>query len=811
MAIVNPDFDTVVSAIAQTFNTSTANVINTLNSQNVTTAQEAFQLLKNTPYELWYTYDGKIGGVNIPSWGSAAVDSVAGELNSNLQNSTQFNFATPISGNAASGSGNIFSAGAKLLNSDIPVETVASKIGVGVTAVNIGAKLGKFIDSALYNANPNFWNEVAPTINPETWDSIAGDSKWGAAAINWLFGIDKEKNEVTPYVSEDALAYFALMMAQTGFFDAGSNTSTLEDTSMLRYPALIPTYSLPFASAEDAYLTYSDTIHQLVSIAQTSPVRCVIYHFSGGSIQLVAFSENPFSFRMQSTDINTGAITTSNVINASSSTWNNITFYSTTATTGSFPVTSAYNPDKITFSSNQSPYSWDIAYILFNGIITTVSPKEGVTTQPSINIPTTTNWATPETTLADLKTQYPDLWNNAIYQDLPQEDGDTKRIIYVPMPITDNTATDTQPTNEEQTQDDTVVTPTITPQDLINTLIQYIIQPDPDPHVQPDSDTPTDENPPDTGEGNSPAVIVPTGNASALWSVYNPSLGELNSLGAWLWSSNFIDQLLKLFNDPMQAIIGLHKIFAPPAISGAGTIKVGYLDSGVSSNLVGSQYSTVDCGAVNCYEYFGNVLDYDPHTKVSLFLPFIGIVKLNTAEVMRGVVRVVYHVDVFSGACLAEVQVTRDGGGGTLYTYAGDASVRYPISSGSYMGMVSGVLSVVGGIAGTIASGGALAPALLGSAAGVSRMHTDVQHSGSISGNAGAMGAKRPYLIISRPQSALASNYKRYTGVGANETNTVSAMSGYFKMSDVRVNSVARATREEKNEIKRLLELGVYT
>ena len=444
------------------------------------------------------------------------------------------------------------------------------------------------------------------------------------------------------------------------------------------------------------------------------------------------------------------------------------------------------------------------------------------------------------------------MWNNRIEQDVLQPDGTVTTFVYIPVGMPDGVATPQQtgdPTNPQQptisgdtsTQTNPQIDPNTATDSTIQTVIDILTSPtaeptgqtvptttptpgpddDPGPSPSPDpSPNPTpnpqgnplnpNDNPPDTGDGDSPTIITPTGGASALWSVYNPSQAEINSLGAWLWSSNFVDQLLKLFSNPMEAIIGLHKVFATPPISGTGSIKVGYLDSGVSANLVSAQYTEVDCGTVNCFEYFGNVFDYDPHTKVNLYLPFIGIVPLNVADVMRGVVGVKYGVDVISGACLAQVSVTRDSAGGVLYTYGGDCSVRYPVSSGSYMSMVSGILSIAGGIAATVATGGAAAPAIMGAAAGVGRLHTDVQHSGTISGNSGAMGAKKPYLIISRPQTAMANDYQKLQGIGANSKQTVYNMTGFFKMDDVVLTNVTTATKEELEELRALLKTGVY-
>ena len=249
----------------------------------------------------------------------------------------------------------------------------------------------------------------------------------------------------------------------------------------------------------------------------------------------------------------------------------------------------------------------------------------------------------------------------------------------------------------------------------------------------------------------------------------------------------------------MQAIIGLHKVYSPVQTSGQGTIKCGYLDSGVPSKLVSEQYVTVDCGSVDMQEYFGNVFDYPPYTEVSIYLPFIGIRQLDPSDVMRSTISVKYHVDVLTGACLAEVNVQRDAAGGTLYTFSGDAAVRYPVSSGSYMGIVSGLI----GVATSIVSGNLL-PAL----GGATRLHTNVDRSGSFTGNSGAMGSKVPYLIISRPQTAMAQNFETLSGYPSNTFTPLSACKGFTQVKYCHVENL-NATDAEKQEIEQLLKEGV--
>ena len=249
-------------------------------------------------------------------------------------------------------------------------------------------------------------------------------------------------------------------------------------------------------------------------------------------------------------------------------------------------------------------------------------------------------------------------------------------------------------------------------------------------------------------------------------------------------------------------------MYATPVTGAVQNIKVGYLDSGVASATVSNQYTTIDCGTIKLSEKFYNVFDYSPYTEINLYLPFVGIVRLDAGDVMRSSIHIVYHVDVLSGACLAEVKVIRDGSGGTLYQYSGNASVTLPISSGSYMGIVSSIAGIAGGIVGTIASGGAALPMIASAAGSALNARTRVEHSGSFSGNAGAMGGKIPYLIVSRPQTALAKDFDQYIGYPANFTATIGSCKGYIKVVESHLEGI-NATNSELEEIDSILKDGV--
>lgn len=741
---------------------------------------------------------------NTASWESA---SAAGSYNSNLVPSTVGSGSTAIvsvPGNAVTEAGSTSLTFTQGLNQ--AGNFVFKEVAPAVMAAGLGIKLGKAIDGAIYNIGTAMGLDPPWSLNPATWDSITSGSDDPASRLfNTVFGIDSSGN-TQMYADGDTIGLLAQWMAQQGFFNS-DGTATSSSSSLVSY---LQNVSLPILSA--AQYTYNNSI-RLTGYSQgyrmtackvadrNDPIYCIFWA-----------SLSPFT-------VNYTYGSTSYTITASEETFNGETFY--VATTNRW----SYNPvvytmgTFVSLSTPNSPPSKQIGYILLFGDITTAAP-DGVTDQSGATLPNTTGWNSPQDALDSLQQQYPNWFANPVTNDVVQPDGSVTTYYYYPIGFPEPDGS-----TGSQMQDDTEVDPNDSTQTLVDYLIRILTNLNPttdpetqtDPQTQTETDVPTTPvNPTDTGDGDTPTLVPITGSASSLWKIYNPTQGQIDAFGAWLWSSNFIDQIKKLFNDPMQAIIGVHKVFCTPSIGGSATIKCGYLDSEVPSNWVSDQYTHIDCGTIQLPEYFGNVFDYDPFTRVSIFIPCVGIVPLDVAEVMRSSINVKLHCDVLTGAMLAEVYVFRDGAGGNLYTYSGSCIVTYPVSSGTYIGAVANVVStaasVAAGIMGTVATGGALAPAAIGAAgaavSGLAHTHTNVQHSGSFSGAAGVMGGKIPYLIITRPQTRMADQYPAYDGVPANFTSRLDACTGYVKVKEVHL-KVPNAYESEIAEIEQLLHQGI--
>lgn len=337
---------------------------------------------------------------------------------------------------------------------------------------------------------------------------------------------------------------------------------------------------------------------------------------------------------------------------------------------------------------------------------------------------------------------------------------------------------------------------------VTTTLTGEAVRPTPLPLPIP-TITPTPGTPSITGGG---------GSSTGLANLYNPTLAQVKQFSRWLWGSDGLnlDQLKKLLQDPMQAIIGLHVMYATPTTGANRDIQVGYINSGVQSKIVTEQYTEIDCGTVTINEYFGDARDYSPYTQVYCYLPFIGIVELNADDVVNSTLGIKYKIDVLTGCCLAQLTVKKFGLDAVLYTYTGNCAVQMPITSGNYLSTVSSLLGAVVSGAAAVATGGALAPVAIGAAANAmgGGARASVAMSGSLGSNAGAMGIRKPYLIIKRVESADANGYNEFYGYPTNKRVNLSQLTGYVRVKEINL-SGTNATEDEQNEIVTLLKEGV--
>lgn len=298
---------------------------------------------------------------------------------------------------------------------------------------------------------------------------------------------------------------------------------------------------------------------------------------------------------------------------------------------------------------------------------------------------------------------------------------------------------------------------------------------------------------------------------TGLLTLWSPTMAQLQSLGGFLWSDNILQQLINSWVDPLEMLISLSMIPTNANVTGAGVVHLGQINTHVTANIC-DQFKQLDCGTLHVGNYYGGALDYEPYTKISIFLPFVGVIPLNSDDVMGSDLKVVYNIDFLTGEFTCVLHMTRDGLSSVLNHYNGNCAVNLPITRGSFGSILGAIATKAGAqlIAGATAGGAPLissvATAVAGSVMGAKGSNG---RSGNISANSGFLDNMKPYLIIERPIQSLANNYNKFVGYPSNITSTLGQLSGFTQIESVISNGLT-CPQAEQDEIIRLLKEGVY-
>ena len=301
-------------------------------------------------------------------------------------------------------------------------------------------------------------------------------------------------------------------------------------------------------------------------------------------------------------------------------------------------------------------------------------------------------------------------------------------------------------------------------------------------------------------------------------SLYSPTASQLRSLASYLWTSDFVDSIKKMFGDPMDVIIGLTQLpFTVP--TGASTsVKAGFIDTGIAMPRVSQQYIDFNMGSIKYGSYWGNSLDFDPYTKVQIYLPFIGFRTLNTNDVINSTISLKYRIDCLTGSVTAWVS----SGSFVKYEFSGQCGASIPVTSQNYNNVINTAINIVStvgtGIIGGVATGGLGTMASMATVNGISNvasgvasggMKPTVQRSGGMGGAASLMGMRTPFLVFQRPKTSLPSNYNNLYGYASNKYLKLGNCRGFTQVEHMHL-QVQGATDDEMKEIENILHKGVF-
>lgn len=303
-------------------------------------------------------------------------------------------------------------------------------------------------------------------------------------------------------------------------------------------------------------------------------------------------------------------------------------------------------------------------------------------------------------------------------------------------------------------------------------------------------------------------IVNSTGNN--LFTLYNVTPTEMSSLADYLWSTNFIDSFKKFFSNPSDSLISLVGYPVDVKSSGAKNIKIGYTDSGVSSHVITDYIQEFDLGSVYIPKFYNNFLDNNPYTKVSIYLPFIGSCSLDSDIVVGATIKIKYRVELLTANCVALLSVSNINGTYPIYQFNGNLGMQFPLSSGSYASIYKNLISTGISAVAAYASGGALTPLAIASAANtVVGSKSEVSKSGNMNGSSGYCGILKPYVIVERPVTDIPGSYAKYNGVVTNMSLSIGSLQGYCVMENVDVSTIP-CSESERAEITNLLLNGFF-
>ena len=351
------------------------------------------------------------------------------------------------------------------------------------------------------------------------------------------------------------------------------------------------------------------------------------------------------------------------------------------------------------------------------------------------------------------------------------------------------------------------------------------------PDGDDDDDFPSGDGDDDSDDIN-PNPVFPT-TATGFVSMYAPTQSELKSLASFMWSSEFLDIILKLMQNPYDAIISIKNVCCDIETGGTSNIILGNVDTKISCSEITRQYQQIDCGTIKVSRYFGNFLDFNPYTSIKIYLPFVGYKELDVDEVMSSTLHLYYNIDLLTGTCVAIINVSKTINGtalnSVLYQFDGMIGTEIPVTSNDYSQVVSALLkgiATTGAAIGITAATGGSGGALLGSAVASEKVTAigttmmvnsaidtvtskiNVQHGGSLGGSMGVLASKQPYLIITRVIPKNPTNYASLHGIPSNAYKKLSSLKGFTKMQDIQIKSTIGSV-DETEEIKQLLLEGV--
>lgn len=295
----------------------------------------------------------------------------------------------------------------------------------------------------------------------------------------------------------------------------------------------------------------------------------------------------------------------------------------------------------------------------------------------------------------------------------------------------------------------------------------------------------------------------------SMFNLYQVNETTVRSITDYLWSTDLTNTLLKLYSDPMDAILSMYVLpVASTHLQASTDVILGNVNLNVKSSLVEAYQETYIAGVIDVTHYNHDVRDYAPYSEYYLYLPYIGIVQLNAEDVVGSKLTIYYDVDLCTGSILARIWVERGQLNACLYQYTGSCIYILPITKLNQQNAITVASNAaLNAISGSL-TGGVMRAGAQAIEAGISGLQSHVSQGGSIGGNASITASPYPYIIIKHKTPQTPSGSNKYYGKPTLKTIKLGEHKGFVRVKDINLSNID-LTKPEIDELETMLKEGV--
>ena len=277
---------------------------------------------------------------------------------------------------------------------------------------------------------------------------------------------------------------------------------------------------------------------------------------------------------------------------------------------------------------------------------------------------------------------------------------------------------------------------------------------------------------------------------------------ELRKLSQFLWSSNFFDNVLLVNNRPIENIISLKAVIGNASTTGASqALTLGNVASTV--NVVPcAETITINVGGITIPKKYNNFLDFEPYTKVQIYLPFYGTAMLNSSLVIGRRIDIVYIIDVITGTSKISIKHKNK----TLYEYKTTCACDLPLTSSNRASVEMGYISSGLGMGVSLASGNVIGAIASGLSMAQSQFSSNTN--GNVSGVVDFHDSRMVTVMVDRPVYSDLKMFNKTHGRMCNLSKTLKNLKGYTKCAN-NVQLPFNCLDKEREMIIELLTSGV--